>query len=173
MGNLEWKKEIDTLLSSGSITDSDVEDYIRNHPEIRGKDIWNYISELTAPEECKGCVHIQMSGMYPCDVCKRQNILSDYYREKVVSRNSQLISYSAVNGRVVRPGQMYRHFKGNIVKVLQVAQNSESPGQYFVVYECGNSKTVWCRPYDMFLSEVDHKKYPNVIQKYRFELIKE
>lgn len=87
-----------------------------------------------------------MSGIYPCNVCKRQNILSDYYRESVSSRNSQLISHSAVNGRVVRPGQIYRHFKGNIVKVLQVAQNSELPGQYFVVYECGDSKTIWCRP---------------------------
>lgn len=91
----------------------------------------------------------------------------------VASHNSQLISHSAVNGRVVRPGQIYRHFKGNIVRVLQVAQNSELPGQYSVVYECGNSKTVWCRPYDMFLSEVDHEKYPNVTQKYRFELVKE
>ena len=74
---------------------------------------------------------------------------------------------------IVRPGQVYRHFKGNMVKVLQVAQDSESPGQYFVIYECGDSKAVWCRPYGMFLSEVDHKKYPNITQKYRFELIEE
>ena len=139
MEKAEWKKEIDALLSSGTITDSDIEDYISKHPEIRG----------------------------------RRNILSDYYKESVASHNSQLISHSAVNGRVVRPGQIYRHFKGNIVRVLQVAQNSELPGQYSVVYECGNSKTVWCRPYDMFLSEVDHEKYPNVTQKYRFELVKE
>lgn len=81
--------------------------------------------------------------------------------------------HPVVDGRVVRPGQVYRHFKGNIVKVLQVAQDSESPGQYFVVYECGDSKAVWCRSYGMFLSEVDHKKYPNVTQNYRFELIEE
>ena len=81
MEKLEWKKEIDVLLSSGSATDSDIEAYIENHPQIRGRDVWNYISELTVPEECKGCVYIQMSGMYPCNVCKRQNILSDYYKE--------------------------------------------------------------------------------------------
>lgn len=81
--------------------------------------------------------------------------------------------HPVVDGRVVRPGQVYRHFKGNMVKVLQVAQDSESPGQYFVVYGCGDSKAVWCRPYGMFLSEVDHKKYPNITQKYRFELVEE
>ena len=80
MEKTEWKKEIDALISPGNATDSDIEDYITNHPEIDGRDVWNYIPELTIPEECKGCVHIQMSGMYPCNVCKRQNVLADYYK---------------------------------------------------------------------------------------------
>ena len=33
------------------------------------------------------------------------------------------------------------------------------------------SYEMYVRPYDMFLSEVDHIKYPDVVQKYRFELI--
>lgn len=43
----EWKKEIDALLSSGAITDSDIEDYISKHPEIKGRDVWYYICQPT------------------------------------------------------------------------------------------------------------------------------
>lgn len=40
---------------------------------------------------------------------------------------------------------------------------------YMALYE--NHK-IYARPYDMFMSEVDKGKYPDVKQKYRFEEIK-
>ena len=68
----------------------------------------------------------------------------------------------------VHKGQKYRHFKGNIYEIIELATHTETL-EKMVVYKCGDK--VWVRPIDMFLSEVDHEKYPEVKQKYRFELI--
>ena len=66
---------------------------------------------------------------------------------------------------------IYRHFKGDYYLVEDVAIHSESKEKY-VVYRAlyGDTSTLYIRPYDMFLSEVDREKYPNVKQQYRFEL---
>ena len=79
--------------------------------------------------------------------------------------------------REVRPFSLWRHFKGSRTLVITVAQHSET-GEKLVVYRCmdnnGNSNHkdgIYARQLDMFLSEVDHDKYPDVTQKYRFEEI--
>ena len=72
--------------------------------------------------------------------------------------------------REVKAGQMYKHFKGTIHKVICIAKHSET-GEGMVVYTHEDNNEIWARPIDMFLSEVDHEKYPDVKQKYRFELI--
>ena len=72
--------------------------------------------------------------------------------------------------RNVKVGQTYRHFKGNIYKVLLLAKDSEST-EDVVVY--GHDSQNWVRPLSEFVSEVEHQKYPAVKQKYRFELLEE
>lgn len=74
--------------------------------------------------------------------------------------------------RKVEIGKTYRHFKGHTVKVIAISQDTEAPGQFYVVYKCEDG-AIWSRPYGMFVSEVDHVKYPNVKQKYRFELMED
>ena len=71
---------------------------------------------------------------------------------------------------MVEKGQKYRHFKGTVHEIIAVAKHTET-GEYMVIYD--HNGEIWARPYDMFISPVDHEKYPDVKQEYRFELIEE
>lgn len=67
--------------------------------------------------------------------------------------------------RKVKENTLYRHFKGDIIKVLHIAQDTETLKKV-VVYE--HNDKIWVRDYDMFLSKVDRNKYPEVKDEYRF-----
>ena len=71
--------------------------------------------------------------------------------------------------REIKVGQKYRHFKGALVEVIAIAKHSET-NELLVIYIHHDTNQVWARPIDMFLGEVDHNKYKDVKQKYRFEL---
>lgn len=68
---------------------------------------------------------------------------------------------------------VYRHFKGNKYIVEDVAIDSET-SEYLVIYRALYGKgLLYARPMKMFLSTVDTEKYPDMKQKWRFELIEE
>ena len=85
-----------------------------------------------------------------------------------------------VPDRDIHVGDIVQHFKREWVsaqtseylyKVLAFAQHTET-GERLVIYQAMYTPFKICaRPYAMFMGEVDHGKYPDVKQKYRFEKI--
>ena len=70
--------------------------------------------------------------------------------------------------REIRQGQFYRHFKSGLYQVMAIATHSETKEKMVVYQALYGDYGIYVRPYDMFASEVDHEKYPQVKQVYRF-----
>ena len=69
----------------------------------------------------------------------------------------------------VAKGQVYRHFKGDLMTIIEVAKHTETE-ELMVIYD--HNGVIWARPYNMFISKVDKDKYPDIKQEYRFEIVK-
>ena len=72
--------------------------------------------------------------------------------------------------RELKLKRVYRHFKGDYYLVEDVARHSETEEEMVIYRKLYGDGSLWARPKDMFLAEVDREKYPDCPQKYRFEL---
>ncbi len=83
-----------------------------------------------------------------------------------------------MENRTFNSGDIVRHFKRETVdqntsmylyRIHFIAIHSETKKEMMVYQGLYGDFSYYVRPLDMFLSEVDHEKYPLIRQKYRFE----
>lgn len=80
---------------------------------------------------------------------------------------------------IPEPGTIVRHFKRETIRnpgindylyeIVGLAEHTESKENMMIYRALYGSGKLYARPLDMFMSEVDHNKYPSIQQKYRFE----
>lgn len=141
--------------------------YFVENDEI--EDVANFearISELCVEsEDIIQQLHIEESEEFEADGELEENcdlaLLTRHFKKDNIS--------TEFDRPLPKKGEKYRHFKlGKIVTVIGISRHTETE-ELTVAYEYEG--TIWSRPLEMFMSEVDKGKYPNATQKYRFEKV--
>lgn len=136
---------------------------VSNREDISLEDIYDDISHVGYAENWQQ-LHIEQSEEFNLDGEDKSNC-----DLALLTRHFKGFCDSTYNfdRPIPQKGEKYKHFKlGKIVTVIGISRHTETE-EMSVVYEYEGH--IWNRPLEMFMSEVDKKKYPDAKQRYRFE----
>lgn len=118
-----------------------------------------------------------------CDKCAEKILHMESLGSRMrdsLRRQKEINIKCGLEKREIKQGDIVQYFKRETIntasspneylyKILCIAKHTEKD-EYMVVYQALYGQfEIYARPYDMFMSEVDHEKYPDIKQKYRFE----
>ena len=137
---------------------------VSNREDILLEDIYDEISDVGYAENWQQ-LHIEQSEEFNLDGEDKLNC-----DLALLTRHFKVDNTSAEFDRFLpQKGEKYKHFKiGKIVTIIGISRHTETE-EISVVYEYEGH--IWNRPLEIFMSEVNKEIYPNVEQKYRFELV--
>ena len=125
-----------------------------------------------------GGVHINGRSGIPVSLDKEEYMELNTEPEPEEADSTENGNISETPEHDIQVGDIVQHFKREWVsadtseylyKVLAVAHHTEN-GEKLMIYQALYAPFKICaRSYDMFMSEVDREKYPDIKQKYRFE----
>lgn len=137
------------------------------------KDIINSIMESDRSQEEKErrieLAKAEMPEMSSCDyIVYNISTLADAYSQlkKIMQKE---INSRPINMQI-RPGERYRHFKGDVYEIITSALYTENYCP-LVVYKDVNSGIDYARPYEIFCGKKELKQENRIVN--RFELVKE
>lgn len=73
--------------------------------------------------------------------------------------------------REIKIHGIYKHFKGDYYLVEEIAKDCETLEDVVIYRKLYEDGSCWVRSLKDFMEKVNHEKYPNVEQVYKFELI--
>ena len=127
-------------------------------------------------KEAAGAVH-RMDLLDLCPKCMEE--LTGFFHAVTIDSNLNVPNEKA-REHILEPGTVVKHFKHDLTtgddnrytySVIGQASYTEAEEEFVVYRARYGDHAVYCRPKNMFLSEVDHAKYPDAKQKYRMEKI--
>ena len=145
---------------------------VKEQSRVETTCMWQASLPLTAPKT-RGTPSQQKCFLFGKAVV--YNVLEDYTgKERWIAVGNR--------DRAFRPGDRVQHFKRETVdpngtqylyQIVGVATHSESREPLMIYQALYDDYRLYARPYDMFMSEVDREKYPDIKQQYRFEKVEE
>lgn len=118
-----------------------------------------------------------------CDKCAEKILHMESLGSRMrdsLRRQKEINIKCGLEKREIKQGDIVQYFKRETIntasspneylyKILCIAKHTEKD-EYMVVYQALYGQfEIYVRPYEMFMNEVDHEKYPDIKQKYRFE----